>query len=137
MARFDHRNILNRIAILREYSELWSQYFRYFTENLTKVEITEEMERDFENIITILAINHFKFSELCGEFMKDCDGIIKLLQAMESLQAVKETNEATLSKHLVETHTTLIDMHKALGKMLAKLTPKQMAAMQQQQQPAG
>lgn len=132
MARINHRSMENRIAILRGYADLWAQYFRYFTENLAKVEITEEMERDYENIITILAINHFKFSELCGEYMKDADGIMKLLSEMDSLQTIKETNEATLGKHMVETHTTLIDMHKALGKMLAKLTPKQLAAMQQQ-----
>ena len=130
MAKNPHLRLENRITVCREYAELWQTFFQYLMEDYSDVEITEDMERQFENIVTVLAINHYKFSELCGEYMKDTDGVMKVLSTVVSLQNIKMMAEANLSKLTIESHTLLIDMHKALGKMLAKMTPKQLEAMQ-------
>ena len=130
MAKNPHLKMENRITVIREYADLWANFFKYLTEDLRKREITEDMERDFENLQTILSVNHYKFTELCGEFLKDADGVMGMITEAYSLQAIKEAQEATLGKWQVETHTLLIDMHKALGRMLAKLTPKQLEEYQ-------
>lgn len=130
MASVNHLRIENRISVCREYAELWQAFFQFFNEDLKNLQITEEMETQLENIMTILAINHFKFSELCGEYLKDAGGVMKVMAEAVSIANMKEMQEATLSKLMVETHTLLIDMHKALGKMMSKLTPKQLEAMQ-------
>lgn len=131
MPKINHRSMENRIAVCREYAELWQAFFQYLMDDYENVEITEEMEAQFENLVTVLAINHYKFAELCGEFMKDTDGIVKALSEVVSLENIREMPDANLSKITVDSHTMLIDMHKALGRMLAKLTPKQLEAMQQ------
>lgn len=130
MARNNPLSLENRIMICREYAELWQQFFQYFTEEWEEMEISEQMEKQFEQLVTVLAINHFKFAELCGDQMKDAQSMIKLLAAVPSLKNMKAMAEATRGKLMVEAHTLLIDMHKALGRLMAKLTPKQLAAMQ-------
>lgn len=122
--------IENRITVCREYTELWQNFFQFFADDLEDVTITEQMETEFQNIINVLALNHYKFSELCGEFMKDTDTILKILSQTDSLATIREMPEATRSKLMIEWHTTFIDMNKALGRLLAQLTPKQIEAMQ-------
>lgn len=136
MASINHLRMENRISVCREYAELWQAFFQYFNEDLKNLQITEEMETQMANIMTILAINHFKFTELCGEFLKDNTGVMKCMAEAVSLQELKDMPEATMAKLMVEAHTLLIDMHKALGKMLAKLTPKQLELMQGGANPA-
>jgi hypothetical protein len=130
MAKNPHLSMENRISVCREYADLWQTFFQYLMEDFPRIEITEDMEKQFENVITILALNHYKFAELCGEYMKDTDGIVKSLADVVSLQHLKDMQESTRGKITVETHTLLIDMHKAVGKMVSKLTPKQLQAMQ-------
>ncbi|MCC7390970.1 hypothetical protein IT571_01260 [Candidatus Sumerlaeota bacterium] len=122
--------IENRIVVCREYTELWQNYFTFFSEDMEDRLITEQMEKEFQNIMNVLALNHYKFSELCGEFMKNDAVILDILAQSDSLQTIKDMPEATRSKLMIEWHTTFIDMNKALGKLLAKLTPKQLQAMQ-------
>ncbi|CAN5259516.1 hypothetical protein BH09SUM1_BH09SUM1_25010 [soil metagenome] len=130
MARVNHLRIENRIMVCREYAELWQAYFEMFGADLENRQITEQMERDFDNIMGILALNHYKFSELCGEFLKDAPEVMKIMAQTPSLQVVKDTPEATLSKLQIGWHTLFIDMNKALGRMIAKLSTKELEAMQ-------
>lgn len=120
--------------VVREYAELWAQYFKYLTDSLHKIEITEDMEKDFEQLLTVLSINHYKFSQLVGDYMKDPGAVLEMLAETVNIQTIKECQEATLSKWQVEVHTLLISMHKALGKMHKQLTPKELEAMQMAQQ---
>ena len=130
MAPVNHLRMENRISVCREYAELWQAFFQYFNEDLKTLQVTEEMETQLSNIMTILAINHFKFIELCGEFLKDSSGVMKCMAETVSIVELKEMPEATMAKLMIEVHTLLIDMHKALGKMLQKLTPKQLEMLQ-------
>ncbi len=128
-----HLKIENRIKVCREYAELWQTYFSFFSEELEDKQITAEMETEFENIMNILALNQYKFSELCGDFMKDADAVLEILSETVSLRHLQQMPEATLSKLMVAWHTTFIDMNKALGRMVAKLTPKQLEALQNEE----
>lgn len=130
MARNKFLKMENRIDVLHQYSQLWASYFKYLTEDLAKVEITEDMEKEFESLGTVLAINHYKFTELCGEYLKKPESVMELVAAIPSLEQLRAAQEATVNKWQVEAHTTLIDMHKALGRMYSTLTPKQLEAMQ-------
>lgn len=132
---FPHLRLENRIRVCREYAELWQAYFQFFADDMEDKQITSQMEGEFGNVMNILALNHYKFSELCGDFMKDVTKVLEILAETPSLQAMKEMPDATRSKLMIEWHKTFIDMNKALGKMLSKLTPKQLAAMQQGAQP--
>lgn len=130
MSKNIHLRIANRIKVCREYAELWQAYFQFFAELEEDAQITEEMEAEFENVMNILALNHYKFQELCGAYMKDAEAVVKTLSETVSLEVMRTMPEATRSKLLVEWHRTFIDMNKALGKMLAKLTPKQLEQLQ-------
>lgn len=130
MARINHRKIENRVRVCREYTELWQSYFQFFADDLAEVHITDEMETEYENIVNILALNHYKFQELCGEYMKDSGEVLKILAEGVSLDGIKSMPEATLSKMQVSWHTTFLEMNKALGKLLAQMSPKAIAAMQ-------
>jgi len=136
MAKVNILSMQNRITVCREYAELWQAYFERFSDDLTEKQITEQMEQEFENIIGILALNHYKFSELCGDYMKDAGEILKILAQTSSLADIREMPEATLSKLYVAWHTTFIDMNKALGRMIAKLSRKEIEAMQAPAPPA-
>ncbi|MCC6546765.1 hypothetical protein IT570_06305 [Candidatus Sumerlaeota bacterium] len=130
MAKNNFTRIENRITVCREYTELWQNYFSFFSEDMEDKLITPQMEEEFQNIINVLALNHYKFSELCGEFMKNDAAILEILSQTDSLQTIKEMPEATRGKLMIEWHTTFIDMNKALGKILAQMTAKQLQAMQ-------
>jgi len=129
-AKFNHLATNNRMTVCREYAELWQAYFERFGDDLSEKQITEQMEQEFENIMGILALNHYKFSELCGEYMKDPQEVMKIIAQTPSLKEVRETPEATLSKLMVSWHTTFIDMNKALGRMIGKLSKKELEALQ-------
>ena len=130
MSKLLHTRLENRILICREYAQLWQIFFYAFADDMEEKVISPQMEAEFENLLNILALNHFKFIELCGEHMKDSGDVIKVIAEAPSLGQIKEMQEATRSKLLVRSHTAFIDMNRALGKMLASLPPKQLAAMQ-------
>ncbi|MBI1289824.1 hypothetical protein GC173_01080 [bacterium] len=139
MAPNPHLSMPNRIAVCREYAHLWQAFFQFFSDDLSEVQITEQMEKEFEGLIGILALNNYKFQELCGEFMKDPGEVIKILAEAGNLSTLKAMPEATFSKLQIAWHTAFIDMNRALGKMIARLTKKEMEAMQMAdsgQQPA-
>ncbi len=127
-----HLKLENRIKVCQDYAGLWQTYFQFFADDLAEKQITDEMEAEFENYINVLALNQFKFSELCGDYMKEPEAIMEILTQTVSLTIVQGMPDATIGKLRVEWHKAFIDMHKATGKMLAKLTPKQLEALQQQ-----
>jgi hypothetical protein len=130
MAQNPHLSTPNRIAVCREYAQLWQAFFQFFSDDLTEVQITEQMEKEFEGLIGILALNNYKFQELCGEYMKDPGEVVKILAEVGSISSVKALPEATFSKLQVAWHTAFIDMNRALGKMIARLTKKEMESFQ-------
>ena len=120
----------NRIMFCQEYTELWQTFFQSFSELNDESEVTAEMETEFENISNILSVNHYKFTSLCGEYMKDAKAVLEILCEAVSLDEIKMLPDANRSKLFISWHTAFIDMNKALGKMLAALPPKRLAALQ-------
>ena len=123
-----------RITVCQDYAELWEAFFQMFVEIGEESKITEEEEAEFEQISNILALNHYKFVQLCGEYLKEADEVIKIIADCVSLRDIQLLPEATRSKLDIAWHTAFIDMHKGIGKMLAALPPKRLAALQAAQQ---
>lgn len=122
--------IENRIAVVKQYSELWARFFTFFSDPLTERNITEAEEQEFNNIVSILALNQFKFAELTRDVFKDSGKILDILVEAVSLAHLKSLPEATFGKFQVDWHALFLGMHKALGKLLAQLPPKKLAEMQ-------
>jgi hypothetical protein len=125
----------NRIAVCREYAGLWQAFFQYFSEDMTDIVLTEQMEQEFESLIGVLALNNYKFTELCGEFMKDPGEVVKILAEVGNLAHLKSLPEASYSKLQIGWHTAFIDMNRALGKLMGRLTKKELEMMQQAEAP--
>lgn len=127
----------NRIQVCREYASLWQQFFSYFSDDMAERQITEQMETEFAQILGMLALNHYKFEELVGEYMPDAGKVLTVLCDAINLGNIKSMPEANFAKLQVEWHTLFISMNKALGKLMAKLPPKALMAMQQGGAPQG
>lgn len=126
-----HLKLENRILVCREYAGLWQTYFQFLSmEDIEERQITREMEQEFQGVMNVLALNHYKFSELCGEYTKESESIVKIMSDTPTLEAVKTMQESTRGKILLEWHVAFIDMNKAVGKMVAALPPKRLAAFQ-------
>lgn len=134
MAKHDHLSIQNRIAVVRDYAALWQQFFTFFADDLIARQITQEEEQEFHNLVSLLAINHYKFQELTKGYFNDAPKVVEVLQETVSLEYLKTLPEASFSKIQVEWHSLFIGMHKTLGKLLGQLSPKQLAELQQQEQ---
>lgn len=130
MAKPQHLTIENRIAVVREYAALWQQYFTYFSDDLTEKNITQEEEHDFGNLVSILALNHFKFQELSIDYFKEAPKVLDVLVETVSLGHMKAQGEATFGKIQIEWHTLFIGMNKALGKLLSQLPTKRLEELQ-------
>lgn len=120
----------NRIAVCREYAALWQRFFSYFADSLEGRQITEEMEQNFTQLLSLLALNHYKFEELVGEVMPDASKVLAVLSETISLTQMQTLPKANFEKLQVDWHTLFISMNKALGKLTAKLPPKALARMQ-------
>lgn len=108
----------NRIAVCREYTKLWMQFFRFFSDGLEGKEITAEQEKKFFQIMNILADKHFNFVELMGDTFDAGGDVIKLLCQAGSLQNIQNMPEGTLSKFESNWHSTFLAMNRALGRLL-------------------
>lgn len=124
----------NRISFCQEYAELWQTFFQMFSELNEDSEVTPEMETEFENIVNILSVNHYKFTQLCGEYMKGSDDVLEILCEVPNLLEIRNLGEANRSKLDINWHTAFINMNKALGKMWAALPPKRLEALQAAQE---
>ena len=114
-------NVEARINLCREYTKLWSDFFKTFADGLEGKKIYPNEEKTFNQIITLLAMQHYKFAEMMGDYLPDPDGILDVLGQAVSLQNLKELSDAQFSKLQVEWHTEFIAMNKCLGKLLAEL----------------
>jgi uncharacterized protein (DUF2236 family) len=130
MAAFNHLALTNRIAVVRDYAALWQQFFTFFAEELTDKQITADEEAEFANIVSLLAVNHYKFQELTRGYFDDAVKVIAVLEEAVSLEQMQLLPPATFSKMQLDWHTLFIGMHKTLGKMISELPPKQLAELQ-------
>ncbi len=133
MAAPKHLDLANRIAVVRDYSTLWQHFFAFFADDLSDRVFTQEEEQEFANIVSLLALNHYKFQELTRGYSKETDKIVSILKETPTLEQIQLMQEATFSKIQVEWHTLFIGMNKILGKMLGELPPKKLAEIQAQQ----
>lgn len=125
---------LTRITVVREYSVLWQQYFAFFSEDFTERQYTAEEEEEFSTIVSYLALNHYKFSELSKGYFKGSEGVLEVLEESVSLNQLQILPEASLDKLQIDWHTHFIAMNKAIGKMIKELSPKELEKLQEMQQ---
>lgn len=123
-------SIENRIAVVREYALLWQKYFAFFSEDLSEKTFTQEQEQEFQQIVSLLALNQYKLQVLAGNHMKDSKKVLNVLEETVSLDFIKHMQAASFSKLQVEWHTLFLAMNKALGRLLAEVPPKQLEEMQ-------
>jgi len=114
-------SIENRLATCREYKNLWQEYFKFFAEGFEGRKIYERDEQAFFQIMNVLAVNHYRFVELAGEYFKEGEGILMVLTDSVSLSHLKEMSEAQFSKLQIDWHTIFIAMNKAIGKLMMQL----------------
>lgn len=115
----------NRISVCREFTQLWSQFFAFFADEIHDRPIRPEEEKAFFKTVTDLSRKHFLFSELMGDTFERSDEITDVLVASVSLANVKAMDEGTYSKLELGWHSLLIDMYVALGRLL-RLMPSGM-----------
>jgi hypothetical protein len=114
-----------RIRVVRDYCRLWSDFFRAFAEGLHDRKIYEGDEQSFFQIVSLLAMNHYRFEMMAGEYFKDPDKIIKeVLGEAVNLSSLKNLSEAQFSKLEVDWHSVFIGMNKCVGKLLGTLPPE-------------
>lgn len=135
MAQPDLLALPNRIAVVRDYAALWQQFFAFFADDLTDRAITADEEQEFANLVSLLALNHFKFQELSRGYFDAAPQVVAVLEEAVSLDHLQHLPPASFSKLQLEWHTLFIGMHKTLGKMLSELPPKQLAELQAGGQP--
>ena len=115
----------NRLATCREYKNLWQEYFKFFADGFDDKKIYERDEQAFFQIMNVLAVNHYRFVELAGDYFKDGEGVISVMTDSVSLSALKQMSEAQFSKLLIDWHTIFISMNKAIGKLMMQLAAAQ------------
>ena len=118
-------SIENRLAVCQQYTKLWHDYFRFFSEELRDRRISDQEEQAFFQTIYVLASNQYRFVELAGQYFKDGDGILKVLCTTVSLQAIKNMSDAQYSQLLIDWHTIFIMMNKAIGKLNAEFVAEE------------
>lgn len=112
----------NRIAVCREFITLWTNFFRFFAEDLSEKEITPEEEKAFFQALTQVARKHFTFVELMGDtFERGGDIINAVLCNAVSLSYIQAMPPNTFSKLQLDWHSLFLDMNKALGRLLRML----------------
>ncbi len=132
MAKNPHLELTNRILVCREYADLWQTYFHFIGEDgFHEKEITEEEEEEFQNVLSLISVNHYKFEQLVGPDMGDAGAVLKIVVETPSLDITQKIPEATYARLLIDWHITFIDMNKALGRMLGRLTAKQKLKLQE------
>lgn len=115
----------NRLSVVIKYKNLWQEYFRFFADGFDDRKITGQDEQQFFQVMQALAVNHFRFTEMAGEYFKDGNMIQEILTETVSLNTLKQMSEAQFGKLLIDWHTVFINMNKALGKLnMQKPQPK-------------
>ncbi len=106
-----------RLSVVTDYTVLWRNYFHYFQEKEVDRKFTAEEEKEFEDLMTNLAVNQFRFHEAVVPFMKDPREVFKIMQTTPSLKVLHSMSDATFSKTQIDWHTLFIEMNKAIGKL--------------------
>jgi hypothetical protein len=107
-----------RLKVCQEYTRLWSDFARFFSDGFDGREIFDQDEQNFFNMIGVLAANHFRYVESAGNTFKSGDDILKLLGDLTSLRKLADMSEAAFSKMMLEWHSIFINMNKSLGKLM-------------------
>jgi len=126
----DQLRKVNRLIVIREYTSLWQQFFSFFADDISERQFTEEEEQSFTEIVTMLAVNQFKFQELSKGYFKDADGIMEVIEEAVSLNHMQLMNQATFEKIQIKWHTLFISMNKAIGKLYKDMNPKELEEFQ-------
>lgn len=111
------------MAICREYTRLWQEFFKYFSDGFEGKKIYDKDEQAFFQLMNVLALNHFRFVEMAGDYFKGGDEALRVLTETPSLQAIAAMSEAQFSKLQIDWHTLFIAMNKTLGKLNTLLPP--------------
>lgn len=114
--------IENRLTVVREYKNLWQEYFKFFADGFDEdKKISDQEEQAFFQIMSRLSQGQYRFAEMAGEYFKDGDNIISILSDSPSLETLKQMSDAQFSKFQVDWHTVFIAMNKAIGKLMILL----------------
>ncbi len=113
-----------RIRVVKEYCRLWSDFFRTFADGLQDRKIYERDEQSFFQIVSLLALNHYRFEVSADNYFKDPDKILDVLSEAVNLSYLKTLSEAQFSKLEVDWHSLFIAMNKCLGKLIGLLPPE-------------
>jgi len=134
MAKIALDSYENRIAACRDYTNLWQEFFQFFAEDLADRSFTEDEERRFAELVTVLARKHFRYTQLAVPHFTNGPEILKILSEAVSLSYLKTLAEASFNKLQVDWHTVFLNMNKCLGKLLNEIPPARLAKMQAQEQ---
>ena len=118
----------NRLRELEEFIRRWSVYFRFFQDPQSELRTGADLNNQFRMATRDLALRAYAISELAGDAFGETNRILKLLSEMPSLESLKETADSTYDKLQVEWHEIYLKLNVAKGKLLHRLTPKQLEA---------
>jgi hypothetical protein len=114
--------IENRIVVVREYARLWQQFGGFFIDGFPPERvISPEEEQGFFQLLNIIAINHYRFTELASPHFKEGDDILAVLASAVSLDTMRNMSEAQFGQLCTDWHRILIMMNKTIGKLLPLL----------------
>ena len=113
--------LTDKIQLCKDYTTLWSDFFKIFADGLENKKILPNEEITFNQIVSLLSFKHYKFTEMMGNNLPDPDGILEVLCEAVNLHHLKELSEAQFSKLQVDWHTEFIAMNKCLGKFIIEL----------------
>ncbi len=111
----------NRVALCREFINLWMQFFRFFAADLSEKEITQAEEKAFFQAMSALARKHFLFVEMMGDTFDRGGDVIDVLGVAVSLANIQVMPENTRSKLELDWHNLFLDMNRALGRLIRRL----------------
>jgi len=132
-----YMTLQERIDLCKDYTRLWADFFKTFSEGLEHKKILHNEEVIFGQMVSLLAFKHYKITEMMEKHLPDPDGILEVLCEAASLQHLKELSEAQFSKFQVNWHTQFIAMNKCLGKLIIELPTEKRTERRSSPQPAG
>lgn len=126
MSAKQFKTVEYRLAHLEKFSFAWAEFFHFFSETQDDVDLN--LEEEFAEASRQLASQLYPLSELGKGAFDDADKIYKMLRSTPSLEHFKNIGEAEFDKYQVQWHEIYLNLNKARGKLLHRLTPKQREA---------
>lgn len=111
----------NRIAVCREYINLWQKFFSFFADDLSEKDIPPEQEKAFFQLSSQLARKHYLFVQLMHDTFERGRDILEVLCQAVSLAHIQVMSENSRAKLELDWHGLYLDMNKALGRLLRML----------------